>query len=220
MLRRTLVFLGVLAASVAFAAPALSVTVHMRVEGVGQTIFGARQPLLTPVSGPFRTPGPGSVQVTQTGQTPFGALERASRRGEFYYHADEFSFGPFVNRIGRYPASGSSGWVYKVNHASPPVGANAYRLRAGDQVLWYFARFGPQGGPRTLDLVRTRDGCFRALLRDDNGARSRATDVIFVQDGRRIRSASGKRCPSGRWHGLRATKGGAVRSEVVGPRSS
>ena len=133
MLRRTLVFLGVLAVSAAFAAPALAASVHVRVEGVGQTIFGARQPLLTPVSGSFRTPGPGSVQVTQTGQTPFGALERASRRGEFYYHAAEFSFGPFVDRIGRYPAGGSSGWVYKVNHVSPPVGANAYRLKAGDR---------------------------------------------------------------------------------------
>jgi hypothetical protein len=220
VLRRTLVFLGVLAASAAFAAPALAVRVHMRVEGVGQTIYGARQPLLTPVSGSFRTPGPGSIQVTQTGQTPFGALERASRLGEFYYHAVEFSFGPFVNRIGRYPASGSSGWVYKVNHVSPPVGANAYRLRDGDEVLWYFARFGAQGGPKTLDLVRRPTGCFRALLRDDNGAKTRATDVVFVQDGRRISSASGERCPRGQWRGLRATKAGAIRSEVVGPRSS
>lgn len=220
MLRRTLVFLGVLAASAAVVAPALAVRVHIRVEGVGQTIYGPRQPVLTPVSGSFRTPGPGSVEVTQTGQTPFGALERASRLGEFYYHAVEFSFGPFVDRIGRYPASGSSGWVYKVNHVSPPVGANAYRLRDGDEVLWYFARFGAQGGPKTLDLVRRPAGCFRALLRDDNGARSRATDVVFVQDGRRISSASGERCPRGQWRGLRATKTGAIRSEVVGPRSS
>lgn len=220
MLRRTLVFLGVLAASVAVAAPALAVRVHVRVEGVGQTIYGARQPLLTPVSGTFRTPGPGSVQITQIGQTPFGTLERASRAGEFYYHAGEFSFGPYVDRIGRYPASGSNGWVYKVSHVSPPVGANAYRLKDGDEVLWYFARFGAQGGPKTLDLVRTAAGCFRALLADDNGKKSRASDVVFVQDGRRIRSASGEVCPNGRWRGLRATKAGAIRSEVVGPRSS
>lgn len=209
-----------LAACAAVAAPALAVRVHMRVEGVGQTIYGARQPLLTPVSGSFRTPGPGSVQVTQTGQTPFGALERASRIGEFYYHAVEFSFGPFVDRIGRYPASGSSGWVYKVNHVSPPVGANVYQLKDGDEVLWYFARFGVQGGPKTLDLVRTPAGCFRALLRDDNGKKNRASDVVFVQDGRHISSASGVRCPRGGWRGLRATKPGAIRSEVVGPRSS
>jgi uncharacterized protein DUF4430 len=220
VLRRTLVFLGVLAASVAVAAPALAVRVHVRVEGVGQTIYGPRQPLLTPVSGAFHTPGPGSVRVTQTGQTPFGVLERASRAGEFYYHAGEFSFGPFVDRIGRYPGSGSSGWVYKVNHVSPPVGANAYRLQAGDEVLWYFARFGPQGGPKTLDLVRRPAGCIRALLRDDNGKKSRASDVVFVRDGRRIRSASGELCPSRRWRGLRATKAGAIRSEVLGPRSS
>ena len=218
MLRRTLVFLGVLAASVAFAAPAVAVRVHMRVEGVGQTIYGARQPLLTPVSGSFHTPGPGSVEVTQTGQTPFGALERASRIGEFYYHAVEFSFGPFVDRIGRYPASGSSGWVYKVNGVSPTVGADVFVVKEGDEVLWYWATFGPAGGPPTLDLERLARGCFRAYQVDDAGERTRARSVVFRLDGRSVRSAGGRICPDGHWDRLQATKAGTVRSEVLGPR--
>lgn len=32
----------------------------------------------------------------------------------------------------------SSGWMYKVNGIPPNIGAGAYRLKAGDQVIWYY----------------------------------------------------------------------------------
>lgn len=32
----------------------------------------------------------------------------------------------------------SSGWMYKVNGTPPNIGARAYRLKAGDQVIWYY----------------------------------------------------------------------------------
>ena len=32
----------------------------------------------------------------------------------------------------------SSGWTYKVNGTPPNIGAGAYRLKAGDQVIWYY----------------------------------------------------------------------------------
>ena len=32
----------------------------------------------------------------------------------------------------------SSGWMYKVNVTPPNIGAGAYRLKAGDQVIWYY----------------------------------------------------------------------------------
>lgn len=32
----------------------------------------------------------------------------------------------------------SSGWMYKVNGKPPNIGAGAYRLKAGDQVIWYY----------------------------------------------------------------------------------
>ena len=32
----------------------------------------------------------------------------------------------------------SSGWMYKVNCTPPNIGAGAYRLKAGDQVIWYY----------------------------------------------------------------------------------
>lgn len=32
----------------------------------------------------------------------------------------------------------SSGWMYKANGTPPNIGAGAYRLKAGDQVIWYY----------------------------------------------------------------------------------
>ncbi len=218
MKHRPLAFLGAAVLALALAAPALAVRVHVRVEGATTTIFGATEPLLTPVAGTFSPPA--GEPVTVNAPTPLGALERASRRGEFYYRLEAFSFGPYVAQIGRNAAAETTGWVYKVNGVSPPVGANAYELKEGDRVLWYFARFGPAGGPKTLDLRRTASrACFRAVLVDDNGRSEPARDVVFRVDGRARRSASGSICPRGHWHSLRATKAGAVRSEVVtGPR--
>lgn len=34
----------------------------------------------------------------------------------------------------------SSGWMYKVNGTPPNIGAGAYRLKAGDQVIWYYVK--------------------------------------------------------------------------------
>jgi hypothetical protein len=214
VLRRILVVLcGALVAAVAVS-PALAVDVKIRVEGARVTIWGAAERTVEPVTGTFTPPqGP---DVTVTGSTPFGALERASRKGEFFYRVRASSFGPYVDRIGRRAAAGSSGWVYKVNHVSPPVGADRYRLEKGDRVLWYWATFGPSGGPQTLDLARAGGGCLRVFAYDDAGDRARPSDVTFVRNGRaRVESESGRYCPPDGWRTLRAVKRGMVRSELV-----
>ncbi|MDQ4081507.1 MAG: DUF4430 domain-containing protein [Actinomycetota bacterium] len=213
-LRRPLVTLGVLAAVLVLAAPALAVRVHVRVEGAAATIFGATEPLLTPARGSWSPPEGPSLSVQA--ETPLGALERASRLGEFYYRVRASDFGPYVDRIGRLAAAATTGWVYKVNGVSPPVGADKYVLRAGDRVLWYFARFGPAGGPKTLAFHRTKcPGGVQAVAVDDNGRAKPATNVVFEIDGRRVRDRNGAICPRGHWHTLRATKPGTVRSRVV-----
>jgi hypothetical protein len=214
VLRRLLVVLGGGLAAAVLASPALAVDVKVRVEGARVTIWGKTERLVAPVTGTFRPPqGPA---VTVSGSTPLGALERASRLGELFYRVRGASFGPYVDRIGRRAARGSSGWVYKVNHASPPVGADQYRLQRGDSVLWYWATFGPSGGPKTLDLAHAGGGCFRAYAYDDAGDRSAPKDVVFVRNGRReIASESGRYCPGEGWGTLRAKKAGLVRSELV-----
>ena len=213
MLRRLLVVSGGVLAAAVLVSPAFAVDVNIRVEGARVTIWGKTDRRVEPVTGTFSPPqGP---DVTVAGSTPLGALERASRKGEFFYRVRSTSFGPYVSRIGRRRAAGSSGWVFKVNHISPPVGADTYQLQEGDDVLWYWATFGPSGGPKTLDLVRQR-GCFRAFASDDAGDRSRPGNIVFVRNSRRqIVSESGRYCPPEGWETLRATKQGFVRSELV-----
>jgi hypothetical protein len=213
VLHRLLVLLAALAAALALAGSAVAITVHVRVEGLTTTIFGADEPLLVPFVGPLAAEG-GSVHPLAK-PTALGALEAASRRGEFFYRLKSLSFGLFVDRIGRYPSGGSSGWVYKVNGVSPPVGAADYVLRDGDRVLWYFAKFGPKGGPATLELEGSSPGCFEAVARDDKGKATKARDVVFLVDGKPVRAASGEICPAGRRRTLRAMKPGAIRSELV-----
>ena len=211
MLRRSLVFLAAVSAAAAVASPALGITVFIRVEGVATTIFGANEPVVEPFVGTLV--GDDGTPVTLDEPTPLGALEAASREAEFYYRLKSLSFGPFVDRIGRHPSAGSSGWVYKVNGVSPPVGAAARRLKEGDRVLWYFARFGPKGGPATLEIALSK-GCLVAQGADDNGKRSRVRDVVFHLDSGAVRSRSGRVCPL-RWNLARVTKHGLVPSALL-----
>jgi hypothetical protein len=177
---------------------ALAVGVRVRVEGKTRTIFGATEPRL------------------QVKDTALDALDVASLTGEFYYHVASSSFGRYVDQIGRYPAAGSSGWVFKVNGVSPPVGADAVHLKAGDTVLWYWATFGAHGGPPTLVLRRTgARPCYRVLAQDDNGKTRAARGALLHVGSRSVRTRSGFAC-IGRHRGLvRATLKGAVRSNAL-----
>jgi Domain of unknown function (DUF4430) len=228
--RRPLVLLGLAVLVLGVAAPAFGARVHIRVEGPHSTIFGPTEPLVTPVTGTFAPPaGPA---VTVNADTPIGALERASRVGDFYYRVDQFAFGPYVSQIGRYGGTETTGWVYKVNGVSPPVSAAAYQLRPGDRVLFYHATFGPAGGPRTLAIAALRAvvscptqaapcpriRCYDARAQDDNGRFSPVSDAIPIVDGRRVGSR-GRVCPPRHWHTVRFVRPGFVRSRVLtGPR--
>ncbi len=134
--------------------------------------------------------------------------------GEFYYHVPTTSFGPYVDQIGRYPGGGSSGWVFKVDGASPPVGADQVALHDGDTVLWYYATFGPNGGPQTLALREGRGGTA-------TGSSPRTTPARPARRGARSMStagASGARgagCVGPHVGLVRATLAGAVRSNAL-----
>lgn len=170
--------------------------VRIRVEGKTRTLFGATEP---------------RAQAA----TPLQALEQASLAGEFYYHVQETSFGPYVDQIGRYPAGGASGWVFKVNGASPPVGADKVELKPGDRVLWYWATFGESGGPPTLLLTRVKPDCYRVVAEDDQGKTTPVAATLRV-DGKALPVSQGATRCVPRPHGLvRATAPGAVRSNAL-----
>jgi hypothetical protein len=197
-------FLVVVAAALVIVPSAAAVRVHVRVEGKTRTVFGATAPLVT-------------VKAN-----PLDALEAASKAGEFYYHVQQTSFGPYVDQIARYAASGQTGWVFKVDGKSPPVGADKVTLKDGDTVLWYWAQFGVAGGPKTLALERagTQKGCYRVYTEDDNGVRAAALGaVLHVGRMRTVQTQGATQAAVGcvgKHRGLvRATLAGAVRSNAL-----
>ena len=200
MFRRSLALVGAIA--LVFAAAATAATVRVRVEGKTRTIFGVTEPRLA------------ADNVLQ-------ALERAAGAGEFYVHVTDSSFGRYVDQIGLFAPFGSSGWTYKVNGVSPPVGADQYTLHDGDRVLWYWATFSSAGGPPTLLLERSRKNCYRVYAQDDTGARRGAVGaVLHVGSGRTVRTQGATQAAVGcvgRHRGLlvRATLEGTVRSNAL-----
>jgi len=186
-------FFAVLALALVLAPGALAARVHVRVEGKTTTIFGATEPVLG---------APNALD----------SLNAASLVGEFYVHVAATAYGPYVDQIGLYHAAGSSGWTFKVNGVSAPVGADKVTLKNGDRVVWYWATFGPSGGPPTLVLSRgKRAGCYRVVQQDDAGKTTATSGAVLHVDDRSVRGAC-----VGRHRGLvRATKTGAVRSNAV-----
>jgi hypothetical protein len=195
--RRTLMLSAVvmLVLAVVGSASAAAAVVRVRVEGKSSTIFGATQPRASATSA-------------------LDALESASLAGEFYYHIQSTSFGPYIDQIGRHPAGGSAGWVFKVNGASPPVGADKVQLKDGDVVLWYWAEFSEAGGPPTLELARQGNGCYRVVARNDSGSAVAISATLRV-DARRVPMEGGRACPGPHRGLVRATAPGAVRSNAL-----
>ena len=190
------------------------VNVDVRVEGKTRTLYGATEPSLVPAQGALQAEGDATVELT----TPnvLGALEAASLAGEFAYNLKLFSFGSFVDRIGRFGSTGLTGWFFKVNGRAPAVGATDVVLKAGDSVLWYWAKLNPStfAGPDTLNLVRRR-GCFVAQAVNAKGKAARAKSVVFRLDQtRRIRSKSGRLCTTN-WETARVVKRGLIRSQML-----
>jgi Domain of unknown function (DUF4430) len=195
--RRLIVLMTVIGLVLALAATALGATVTVRVEGKTQSIFG-------------------SVPVKVDAPNALVALDVASTLGEFYTQVTQSSFGPYVSQIGRYPGAGSAGWVFKVNGASPPVGADQVTLKDGDKVLWYYATFSDIGGPPTLSLEAAATNCYTVSSFDDAGKASAAGGAQVRVDGRRFKAgANGGVCVGKHVGTVRAYAVGAVRSNAV-----
>jgi Domain of unknown function (DUF4430) len=186
--------------SLALPAAALAASVHVRVEGKTRNLFAP-------------------TEVTVTASNALEAIQQAALLGEFYYHVTQSSFGPYVDQVGFYGGTASSGWVFKVDNASPPVGADKITLKDGDTVLWYYADFGPTGGPPTLDVrAAVKAGCYVAQAYDDS---AKTTTVIRLQwhigSAKTVAGTTGASFCPGKHPGLlvRATATGAVRSNAV-----
>jgi hypothetical protein len=185
-----------------FAVPAVAcaATVKVRVEGKTKNLFGP-------------------TEITVTASNAMDAIQQASLLGELYYHVTTTSFGPYVDQVGLYGGTSDSGWVFKVNNASPPVGADKVQLADGDTVLWYYATFGATGGPPTLQVKpATKAGCYSATAYDDNGKSATVSGLTWHVGSKKSVTGSTTTafCP-GKHTGLlvRAIATGAVQSNAV-----
>jgi hypothetical protein len=124
------------------------------------------------VLGGPRTVAAGATGVVAGGRrcalaagTALAALVALDRAGGPAFHVRDFggcsarnpaaSESLYVDRIGSERARGADGWVYKVGHRAPNVGAGSPQVRArtGQRVLWFFCHMGSGGCQRTLDLT-------------------------------------------------------------------
>lgn len=190
--------LAILVLSLVLPTTALAASVHVRIEGKTRTLFAP-------------------TEVTVSASNALEAIQQASLLGEIYYHLTVASFGTYVDQVGLYGGSATSGWVFKVNNVSPPVGADAVHLSDGDHVLWYYANFGPTGGPPTLAVTAAK-GCYSATAYDDNGKPATVGGLVWHVGSRRsVPGSTGKPFCPGKHVGVlvRATAAGAVRSNAV-----
>ena len=141
--------------------------------------------------------------------------------------SDKFSFGLLVCGIGRAVADDDSFWLFKVNHVSPEVGADQFKVKPNDQVLWYFSDT-PSGRNTGDELglsapVRARTGAgvkVRVFSYDFKGVRKPApgAKVIFGAGKTAIADAGGvatvRRNSPGELK-VRAVRGKDVPSPVV-----
>lgn len=85
----------------------------------------------------------GNIEVNSS-STAYSVLrELAKQNGK---SISTKGFGSTVNVSGidglkEFDHGPSSGWMYKVNGTPPNIGAGAYKLKAGDQVIWYYVNF-------------------------------------------------------------------------------
>ena len=167
----------VLVALVVLPATAYAATVKVRIEGKTQTLWAP-------------------TEVTVNASNALDALEQASLAGEFYYHVTQSGFGQYVDQVGRYGATADSGWVFKVNDASPPVGADKVALKDNDRVLWYYADV--RAGRRTAHAVAEAVDQGR-LLPGNRAGRQRARGpvnglVFHIGSKRTIKASTERRC--------------------------
>jgi len=107
-------------------------THHLRIEGQSTTYCDADVQANT------------ALQIIENGASVCG----------YTYNIQQASFGRYLSAINGESASGSSGWMYRVNWISPMDGADDYQLLPGDQVLWSFGQFGNE--PLRISLSATQ----------------------------------------------------------------
>lgn len=82
----------------------------------------------------------GNIEVNSS-STAYSVLRELARQNGKSISTKGFGSTVYVSGIDglkEFDHGPSSGWMYKVNGTPPNIGAGAYKLKAGDQVIWYY----------------------------------------------------------------------------------
>jgi Ca2+-binding RTX toxin-like protein len=144
--RRLALPLAVAALAAPSAATAAPATADLHVEAAGKALVPgySYKTDTTSITTDRRQPACGGSGARKTVQNPtaLGSLIDASSSRAALRPlgvSDKFSFGLLVCGVGQFLASDTAFWLYKVNHVAPEVGGDQFRVKNGDDVLWYLS---------------------------------------------------------------------------------
>lgn len=112
---------------------------HQQVETPKQDI-PVKQTVSIKVIGINTTMMQGNIEVSSS-STAYSVLKELAKQNGKSISTKGFGSTVYVSGIDglkEFDHGPSSGWMYKVNGTPPNIGAGAYRLKAGDQVIWYY----------------------------------------------------------------------------------
>ena len=99
-----------------------------------------KQPVSVQVIGVNSIMMQGNIEVNSS-STAYSVLRELAKQNGKSISTKGFGSTVYVSGIDglkEFDHGPSSGWMYKVNGTPPNIGAGAYRLKAGDQVIWYY----------------------------------------------------------------------------------
>ena len=212
------------------AAQAGAAIADLRVEAGGQVLTDASYTMSTETIATDRSQpacGGSGQMKTIAGRTATGLLAAAAERRpplQPLRISDKFSFGLLVCGVFDFTASDTAFWLYKVNHRSPEVGGEAFKLSGGEEVLWYFqdtARNRNTGDELVVEAparaLENRDVQVTVYAYGFDGARRPAAGArVLFGDRPTVADAAGRaRARLGDGEVVRAGRGGDIPSAPV-----
>jgi hypothetical protein len=131
-----------------------SVTVYMRVEGYNDTLVPRTSvsvdnfdltPYLRPASGSSASASSGWGPDKLPKPTVAHALVSVLQSRGLTFDLQDYGWSLYAAMIAgerEFDIRNTSGWLYRVNYTLPNIGCQAYNLKNGDDIVWYFAAYG------------------------------------------------------------------------------
>lgn len=140
-------------------------------------------PTLPQVTLRIESPNNNLCQTTVSATSVLNALVAGADICHYTVHITNSAFGQYVSGINDWTASGTRGWMYRLNWQDSDNGAAIQPIQSNDQILWFYGEYTDQPLRLTLDRTTANVGeLIRATVEKFNGHDWQAasgTNVIF-----------------------------------------